>query len=196
VRVTESGGAIVSDRLVVRRFAPSDGPDLHAYLSDPRIYAFEPGGPIDEATAARFARERAEGTDFWALASRASGRMIGHLYFAQVGPTSWRTWELGFIVHPAHQRQGLASEAASALLRHAFADLGVHRVVAHCNPDNVASWRALERVGLRREGLLRRNACFRQGPDGRELWTDSFVYAMLEEEAAGRLGRGGPTNPH
>ena len=188
-----SAEAIVTDRLVVRRFSPSDGPDLHAYLSDPRIYAFEPGEPVDEQTASRLARERAEGTDFWALASRVSGRMIGHLYFARVEPMPWRTWELGFIVHPAHQRQGFASEAATALLRHAFAVMGVHRVVAHCNPDNPASWRVLERVGLRREGLLRRSACFRRGPDGREAWTDTFVYAMLEEEVAGKLGRGSPT---
>jgi len=185
-----SAPVIETDQLTVRRFAASDGPDLHAYLSDPAVYAFEPGGPIDERTAARLARERAEGTDFWALESRASGRMIGHLYFAQVEPKSWRTWELGFIVHPAHQRQGVATEGATALLRHAFAALGVHRVVAHCNPGNLASWRVLERVGLRREGLLRRNACYRHGPDGRELWTDTFVYALLEDEAIGGLGRG------
>ena len=35
----------------------------------------------------------------------------------------------------------------------AFAALGAHRVVAHCNPENPASWRVLERVGLRREGI-------------------------------------------
>ena len=185
-----SGPVIVTDRLVVRRFTPSDGPDLHAYLSDPAIYAFEPGEPIDAEAAARVARERAEGADFWALALRASGRMVGHLYFAQAEPTSWRTWDLGFIVHPTHQRQGYATEGAAALLRHAFAVMGVHRVVAHCNPDNRASWRVLERVGLRREGLLRRNACFRRGPDGSEAWTDTFVYAMLEEEVVARLRRG------
>jgi len=71
--------------------------------------------------------------------------------------------------------------------------MGVHRVVGHCNPDDLASWRALERVGLRRKGLLRRNACFRRSPDGRELWTDTFVYAMLEQEASDRLGRGSRT---
>jgi len=125
---------ISTDRLTIRRFAPSDGPDLYVYLSDPRTYAFELGEPIDEQTASRLAHERVEGTDFWAMELRVSGRLIGNLYFAQIEPTPWRAWELGFIVHPAHQCQRLATEAATALLRHAFAAMGMHRVEAHWSP--------------------------------------------------------------
>lgn len=179
---------IVTDRLLVRRFTADDAVGLHAYLSDPAVYAFEPGEPIDLERARAFARDRAAGDDFWALEARADGALVGHLYLGPVEPIAWRTWELGFIVHPAHQRRGYASEGATALLRHAFAAWNAHRVVAHCDPRNAASWRTLARVGLRREGLLRRNACFRRGPDGREVWSDSYVYAVLAEEAAARLG--------
>lgn len=175
---------IESARLTIRPFREDDAADLHAYLSDPAVYAFEPGEPVDLVRARAIARERAAAGDFWALEPRSVGRMVGHLSLSQVEPLAWRTWELGFIVHPAYQRRGYASEGAAALLRHAFANLAAHRVVAHCNPDNVASWRALEKAGLRREGLLRRSACLRRGADGREIWTDTFAYAMLAEDAA------------
>jgi [ribosomal protein S5]-alanine N-acetyltransferase len=179
---------ISTQRLTIRKFAAADAADLHAYLSDPQVYRFEPGEPVTLAEAEGLARERAAGTDFWAIQLTAAGTMIGHLYFAQAVPAEWRTWELGYIMNPAFQRRGYGTEAAAALLRWAFAERPIHRVVAHCNPENPASWRLLERVGLRREGLLRKNVFFRRDGDGAEAWTDTYVYAMLEEEAGAALG--------
>jgi [ribosomal protein S5]-alanine N-acetyltransferase len=179
---------IATDRLTIRPFSAADASDLHAYLADPAVYRFEPGAPITLPEAERLAEERAAGTDFWAIERTGAGTMIGHLYFAQSHPAEWRTWELGYIVSPAYQRQGYATEAVAALLRWAFAERPIHRVVAHCNPDNPASWRLLERVGFRREALLRKNVSFRRGADGAEVWTDTYGYAMLEEEAEATLG--------
>jgi [ribosomal protein S5]-alanine N-acetyltransferase len=179
---------VSTQRLTIRRFDAGDAEDLHAYLAVPDVYRFEPGEPITLAQAAAVARERAEGTDFWAVESKAVGKMIGHLFFARSEPAERRTWTLGYIMNPAFQRQGYGTEAVTALLRTAFAAWPVHRVVAHCNPENLASWRLLERVGLRREAWLRKDVFFRRGSDGSELWTDTYVYAMLEEEAGKRWG--------
>ena len=67
-------------------------------------------------------------------------------------------------------------EAISALLRNGFASAGIlHRVVAHCNPENPASWRLLGKMEFRREGLLKKEALFRKDADGRPLWTDTLV---------------------
>ena len=57
----------------------------------------------------------------------------------------------------------------------------MHRVVAHCNPQNTASWKLLEKIGLQREGLLRQNVFFRRDVSGEPLWTDTCVYARLRE---------------
>ena len=59
---------------------------------------------------------------------------------------------------------------------------GVHRVFAECNPENAASWHLLERLGFRREGLLRQNIFFRRDGDGRLVWQDTCVYARLRED--------------
>lgn len=172
---------IQTDRLIVRPIRPDDWRHLFDYLSLPEIYAFEPGEPIDAAQARAMAVERSSGQAFVAVELRAERRMIGHLYFQPVEPAELRTHELGYIFNPAYQRQGYATEAARALVDHAFAELGVHRVVANCNPANVASWRVLEKIGFVREGHLRQNIFFRCDTDGRPMWQDTFEYARLSD---------------
>jgi [ribosomal protein S5]-alanine N-acetyltransferase len=174
-----------TDRLFLRLFRPDDWRDLHEYLSVASVYRWEPGAPITVEEAADLARERAAGTDFIAVTLKASGKMVGHLYFSRIPPAERLTWELGYIFNPTHQGKGYASEAARALVEHAFGELGAHRVMARCNPGNTASWRLLERVGFRREGEFLQCAFFRRDADGSPLWTDAYEYAMLRED----LGR-------
>ena len=52
---------IETQRLVVRPFRPDDWQDLHAYLSLPEIYEFEPGEPVDAEQARALADERSQG---------------------------------------------------------------------------------------------------------------------------------------
>ena len=178
---------IPTKRLMIRPFTASDVADLHEYLSNPAIYKYEPGEPINFDRAARLSQERAATTDFLAMELMDSGKMIGHIYFKQIKPLELRTWELGYIVNPGYQREGYATEAVSSLLKMEFMEKHIHRVFAHCNPENLASWKLLERVGLRREGLLRRNIFFRRGPTGEEMWTDTYEYAILKDEVDERL---------
>ena len=85
--------------------------------------------------------------------------------------------ELGWVIDPAHAGQGFASEAARALLRICFEDLGLRRVIAQCFADNVASWRLMEKLGMRRETHSVRESLHRRGE-----WLDGFAYAILAEE--------------
>jgi [ribosomal protein S5]-alanine N-acetyltransferase len=173
--------ALNTPRLTIRRFRPEDAGDLYDYLSDPQVYRFEPGEPIDRAQAVQRAAEMAISPDFWAIELQTGGKVIGQLYFKQIEPAEHLTCDLGYILHPAYQRQGYASEAAGALVQHALTEGGMHRVVAHCNPENIASWKLLEKIGFQREGLLRQNVFFRRDAAGEPLWTDTYVYAKLAD---------------
>jgi RimJ/RimL family protein N-acetyltransferase len=85
--------------------------------------------------------------------------------------------ELGWVLDPAHTGHGYATEAVHRLLAHCFADLGVRRVVASCFLANQASWRLMERVGMRREGHAVADSLHRSG-----RWLDTVTYAALAED--------------
>jgi len=172
-------------RLTLRRFRPDDAADLYQYLSDARTYRFEPGEPLDRAQADQRAAELAASPHFWAVALRSTDQVIGQIYLKQIEPPEHLTCELGYIMSPVYQRQGYGAEAAAALVRQALAAGGMHRVVAHCNPENTASWRLLEKIGFRREALHRQDVFFRRDAAGAPLWSDTYVYARLAAEAAG-----------
>lgn len=169
-------------RLNIRAFQPGDAANIYEYLSNPEVYRFEPGEPSDPHGAQDLAIEFSTSAAFWAVELRESQKVIGQIYFGQIEPPNLMTWELGYIINPSYQRQGYATEAVLALLHYGFISCGTHRVFAHCNPDNVRSWRLLERVGFRREGLMKKEIFFRRSVSGDPLWTDTLIYALLEEE--------------
>jgi RimJ/RimL family protein N-acetyltransferase len=85
--------------------------------------------------------------------------------------------ELGWVFDPAHAGHGYATEAVEALLRIGFEDVGIRRIVAYCFADNQASWRLMERVGMRREAHTRSDSLHRTG-----RWLDGYAYAILADE--------------
>ncbi|HEY5784108.1 MAG TPA: GNAT family N-acetyltransferase [Microlunatus sp.] len=89
--------------------------------------------------------------------------------------------ELGWVLHPQHTGHGYASEAVDALLDLAFSDLKLRRVMASCFAENDASWRLMERVGMRREAYNFQDSLHRSG-----AWLDGLTYALLAEEHATR----------
>ena len=85
--------------------------------------------------------------------------------------------ELGWVLDPSFVGHGYATEAVRELLRICFEELGLRRVTAACFADNEASWRLMERLGMRREVHAVADALHRSGE-----WLDSFGYALLAEE--------------
>jgi RimJ/RimL family protein N-acetyltransferase len=92
---------------------------------------------------------------------------------------AWRgsEGELGYLVDPDHAGRGFATAIGGAMLDLAFTDLGLHRVTAGCFADNVASWRVMEKLGMRREQHGVRDSWHA------ELgWIDGCTYGILAEE--------------
>jgi len=85
--------------------------------------------------------------------------------------------EIGWVLDPGYTGHGYATEAVRELLRHCFEDLGLHRVTANCFFDNDASWRLMERLGMRRELHTVRESLHRS-----RGWLDGLGYAILDDE--------------
>lgn len=87
-----------------------------------------------------------------------------------------RSGELGYILNPAHAGRGYATEAARAVLRLGFEDLGLHRIVARVDERNESSAKLARRLGMRQEARLVRNEWFKGD------WSTELDFAMLAEE--------------
>lgn len=85
--------------------------------------------------------------------------------------------EIGWAVAPEFAGRGLATEAVRELIRICFEDLGLRRVTANCFLDNTASWRLMERLGMRREVHTLGDSLHRSG-----AWLDGLGYGLLADE--------------
>ena len=173
-----------TDRLSVR---PATADDLEAtwrYRQRPEVFEWITSGSGDfEEYSARFRHEpRLTKT----LVVELDGVVIGDLMVAV--EDAWAQAEveelaknaqaeIGWAFDPAHGGQGYATEAVDALIRLCFEELGLRRVHANCFSDNVASWRLMERLGMRREVHAVQESLHRT-----RGWLDGYGYALLAEE--------------
>jgi ribosomal-protein-alanine N-acetyltransferase len=145
-------------------------------MSDPIVTRWLPEGPLDEAQTQAFARENAgRSPRAIAVVERASREFVGHMVFH---PWFGRaTHEIGWVIARRHQGRGYATEAARALIDFAFSTVRRHRLIATCQPENVASWRVMEKLGMRREAHFRQGLYQESGE-----WWDEYFYALLADE--------------
>lgn len=170
---------IVTERLIIRRFQPEDWQDLYEYLSDEEVVRYEPYEVHTMDQAKETAVKRASNESFYGVCLKKTGKLIGNLYLSKA---DFDTWELGYVFNRSYQGQGFAYESAKALLDYAFEHLGARRIVAMCNPDNHRSWKLMERLSMRREGLLMQNIYFKKNEDGEPIWLNTYEYAILKDE--------------
>ena len=103
------------------------------------------------------------------------GKVIGEVgVFVEKEPKS--EGNVGWMLHPDYHGQGYATEAAQTLVGYAFRERHLHRLTSGCDTRNAASWRLMERLGMRREGH------FRQSRWLHGEWQDEYLYALLRDE--------------
>ena len=90
------------------------------------------------------ARWRERGYDRWAVEDNWTGQFLGWCGL-QAKPSHV---DLGYAIARAHWGRGLVTEAARAALRHGFEVLGFDTITALALPENVGSWRVMEKLGL------------------------------------------------
>lgn len=174
---------LATERLVLRAFdAEADVDAVHAYASREDVCRYIPWTPRTRTEVAAWLPRRApttitqEGTGAsLAMTLRATGELVGDVIMIWRSEAD-RTVEIGYVIHPDHAGRGYASEAARALLRVAFDDLAMHRVVARIDERNPASGAVLRRIGMRQEAVLVENEWFKG------TWSTEIDFAILERE--------------
>jgi RimJ/RimL family protein N-acetyltransferase len=172
---------VVTARLVLREINEGDFAALCALYADPEIRRFE--GPALDAPEIRrrlqaiLAGQVSQPRAAFCLAITLppDEELHGLVTLSLIHPDI-REYEIGWTVQRQDWGKGYATEAAQALLRLAFTRLNAHRVIALCQPENGASLRVMEKLGMQREGLLRQTHPFGDG------WRDELLYAILDND--------------
>jgi RimJ/RimL family protein N-acetyltransferase len=173
---------LVTERLILREFRHDDWQAILAYHNDPRYLRYYPWtGRTPEQTQA-FVRmfldqQQAQPRIKFQLAVtlQQTNHLIGNCGVRLDAPGA-HEGDIGYELDPDHWGRGYATEAARAIVRFGFAELGLHRIWSWCVADNVGSARVLEKLGMRLEGRQRHKERFK----GR--WWDRLLYAILEDE--------------
>src|SRR5271168_2112113 len=140
---------LVTPRLRLRQFRPEDAGAMHQCFANPEAMRVW-NTPVH---ASRLETERAVRRfidctpsyyRFWAVADAGTDRCLGMVNYHDGHIRSKRV-AIGYIVDPARCRQGVATEAVSAMLDFCFDRMGIHRVQAFIHPDNAASLRLAEK---------------------------------------------------
>lgn len=168
-------------RLLIREFTQGDYEGVHAYASDPEVTRFMEWGPnTPEETRSFLARavedQLGNPRQRYTLAvEHPEGGVIGGCgVYVTSSPN--RSASIGYCLSRLHWGRGYGTEVAGKLIAYGFEALGMHRIMATCDPSNAASWRVMEHNGMKREGLLREDKLVRGE------WRDSLVYSILRGE--------------
>ena len=175
-------------RIIMRTFRDSDAEAAHGYCGNEENvkYLLKSAKTLAQCRDfVRFARESAMAeprTEFhFALEPKFSESC------AIIGTGSLSLdndqGELNWVIHRDYWGQGLCTEVGRALLELAFRRLGLRRVTAHCDAENIASWRVMEKLGMRREAtFIEGRVAYDRAPD---VHGDEYAYAILAREFHG-----------
>lgn len=198
-------GAILTERLEIRRYETADAPALFEAVDRDRstLLPWLPWAGFahrNEADTLAFLRDCRQGyasvdaPNFaMGVFRRSDGELVGgtglHAPVAQA-----RQAEIGYWVADAERGQGLCTEATAGLISAAFTPAGdrgwgLRRLVIHCAALNVGSARVCEKLGLRREAVHVADRWFAGSETIPAGYLDSHTYAALDHEWDVEAGR-------
>jgi RimJ/RimL family protein N-acetyltransferase len=172
-----------TERLRLRPYRPDDVDAVLSMFGREDVSRYLNWEPMDREAATALVERRLqqlriehEGDGIVLVVEEAdAGGFVGEMMLRLTSEAS-RQGEVGWSVHPDAQGRGYATEGSREMLRLGFDELGLHRIVAECDPRNEASIRVMEKLGMRREAH-HLDALFLKGE-----WVGSLVYAMLDAE--------------
>ena len=148
-----------TQRLLIRKWDPADLEDAQAIYGDPETMRFIPCGALDREQTARMIarmmeRDERDGFGIWPVLLKSERRIIGECGITYV-PGHGTDVEVAWIFNRRYHGQGYAAEAATAVLRFAFTQAGLHQVYALIDRGNAASIALANRLHMEFDGIVR-----------------------------------------
>ena len=178
-----------TERLLLRDAQLTDADAIDRYAADLEVVRYLVWGPNSPERTREVLEHRVteQQTDparrelELLIVEKASGEVVGGAGL-RIADSDDLDANLGYVLARSKWGQGIVTEACQKLLDVAFGWLGLHRVWASADADNVASRRVLEKLGLRCE------AHFLQNQRVKGHYRDTLIYALTEAEYWSRAG--------
>ena len=151
------GIILETDRLILRTWAYQDVDAAFRIWGDAEVMRFV-GKPFESLEVAHtalgnaIAAQERYGFCLWAAVEKSSEKVIGCCGFHPY--ENGTALELAYHFIPSSWGRGYATESAAACVKYGFEGLNKPKIVAFAHPDNAASDRVLEKVGMRYKGLV------------------------------------------
>ncbi|NJD21514.1 MAG: GNAT family N-acetyltransferase [Melioribacter sp.] len=151
---------IETERLILRKITTDDVNDIFEYASVPDVTTF---------VLWETHRAKQDSLDFVKFAEEQFDNNISIIFGIEIknekkliGTIDLRNWkaihkcgEVGYVVSKKYWNKGYVSEAMKAVIKFGFKELHLNRIEAHCEEENIGSWRVMEKCRMKFEGILR-----------------------------------------
>lgn len=172
---------INTDRLELTVISTHDVNDVFKYVSNPHTMRYERSEFKSKTDLIKFLDYFQKNKYAYSIREIGNNRVIGHVTLSPTSPTFNNEYNLGYILHEAYQGKGYCTEACKAIIDYSFGVLKIHRIRAACNPENIASWKVMEKCGLKKEAHFKSKVCFRNDEFGNPIYTDEYVYGIINK---------------
>ncbi len=146
---------IETERLLIRELQESDVQSIAGIWTDPDV-TYYMGGKRDYAELQKTLREDAQLDpkpvfDLWPVIEKQSGRVIGHCGILDKDVEGKIEYEIVYVLAKSAWGKGFATEAAKSIKDYAISQLGLKRIIALIDPDNIKSEIVAKKIGLKYE---------------------------------------------
>lgn len=172
---------IETERFVLRQIKQDDSKEIFHYFSMDEVtkfYDLESFTNIEQAEELiRRWNQRFENNQGirWGITLRSESRVIGTCGFHGWAKIHYKA-EIGYELTPEYWQQGFMTEVIPKIVEFGFNHLGLNRIEAFVEPENMGSRKVLKKVGFKEEGILKEHFYWRN------RFVDIVIYALLKKD--------------
>jgi ribosomal-protein-alanine N-acetyltransferase len=176
---------IETERLLLRKITLNDVDDIFDYASIPELTTFVLWYPHKTKSETfdfiKFTDEQFRNrlSIVWGILIKNENKLIG-----SIDLRGWNTdnkcGDVGYAISKDYWNKGFVSEAMKAVIKFGFEQLQLNRIEAHCQKENIGSWRVMEKCGMKYEGTLREKVFIKK------RYRSMKMYSILKKEWDGK----------
>ena len=168
-------------RLILRKLSHEDQNDIFEYASIPEVSNYLPWEPhksiADTLEFLKLVEQEFNDLKFivFGIELKTEKKLIGTIALRNWDKPD-RCIDVGYAISKKYWNKGLTTEAVKAVIKFGFEKLNANRIEAHCDENNTASYRVMEKAGMKYEGTLRQKVLIKN------KFMNMKFYSILREE--------------